>query len=113
MATDPYQLERIRKVLKEEGTIWSEKKMFGGDCFMVEEKMCLGTYKGGMMARVDPVKIETLSQKDGAEQMIHGGRPMTGYLFIKPEGYDLDADLEFWIRECLAFNPKAKSSKKK
>ena len=27
-------------------------------------------------------------------------------------GIDLDEDLEYWIRVCLDFNPKAKSSKK-
>lgn len=113
MATDPYLLERIRKVLKEHQVVWSEKQMFGGDCFMVDDKMCIGTYKGGIMARVDPTKAEILSQRNGSEQMIHGGRPMTGYLFINDTGYDADDDLEFWIKECLEFNPKAKSSKKK
>lgn len=113
MATDPYLLERIRKVLKDEKAIWTEKKMFGGDCFMVDDKMCIGTYKGGIMARVDPDKIDDLVKHDGTEQMIHGGRPMTGYLFIESTGYDNDEDLELWVRECLEFNPKAKSSKKK
>ena len=45
--------------------------------------------------------------------MIHGGRPMTGYLFIAAEGFDHDSDLECWIDKCLEFNPKAKASKKK
>jgi hypothetical protein len=45
--------------------------------------------------------------------MIHGGRPMTGYLFIQPEGYDMDEDLNFWVKKCLEFNPLAKASKKK
>ena len=39
--------------------------------------------------------------------------PMKGYLFINDDGWDLDADLSFWIEKCLAFNPKAKASKKK
>ncbi len=113
MATDPYLLERIRRTLKDQGATWTEKKMFGGDCFMVDDKMCLGTYKGGIMARVDPEKVDKLVKNTGVEQMIHGGRPMNGYLFIHPDGYDKDEDLELWVYECLAFNPKAKSSKKK
>lgn len=80
---------------------------------MVDDKMCLGTYKGGLMARVAPETIEALVKRPGASQMIHGGRPMTGYLFIDPEGYDQDVDLLFWIDQCLEFNPRAKSSKKK
>ncbi|MCB9050898.1 MAG: TfoX/Sxy family protein [Lewinellaceae bacterium] len=113
MATDPYLLERMRSVLKSRNVGWSEKRMFGGDCFMVDDKMCFGTYKGGIMARVAPEEADELAQREGAAQMIHGGRPMTGYLFIEPEGYDMEEDLEFWIGKCLEFNPRAKSSKKK
>jgi hypothetical protein len=32
-----------------------------GICFMVDDKMCVGTYKGGIMARVDPEEEETLA----------------------------------------------------
>lgn len=113
MATDPYLLERIRRVLKNRNITWNEKKMFGGDCFMVDEKMCFGTYQGGMMLRVGPEAIPALEKRTGADQMIHGGRPMTGYIFLQPEGFDREDDLEFWIDQCLAHNPFAKASKKK
>lgn len=111
--TDTFLLDRIRHHLASEGAEWEEKKMFGRYCFMVNEKMCLGTYKGGIMARVAPENMPSLLERPGAEQMIHGGRPMTGYAFLEGEAYDADADLLFWIQECLAFNPRAKSSKKK
>ena len=113
MAADEYTIERIRKVLKDKKVQWAEKRMFGGCGFMVNDKMLLGTYKGNIMARVDPEEVDELLARGGSEQMIHGGRPMTGYLSVLPEGYDLDSDLEFWIGKCLEFNPKAKSSKKK
>ena len=113
MATDPLLLDRMRNILTIKNIKWTEKKMFGGDCFMVDDKMLIGTYKGGIMARVDPEKIDDFANRHGAEQMIHGGRPMTGYLMISEEGFDSDADLDFWIQKCLDFNPKAKSSKKK
>jgi len=113
MPTDPYLLERIRNVMTAKKAVWAEKKMFGGDCFMVDDKMCFGTYKGGLMVRIDPEEAKELTRIEGADQMIHGGRPMTGYLFVDSEGYDLDKDLEFWIQKCLDFNPRAKSSKKK
>ena len=113
MATDPFLLDRLRNILQQKNTVWEEKRMFGGDCFMVNGKMCFGTYKGGLMARVEPDEIPELEKRLGAGQMIHGGRPMKGYMFIEPEGFDDDADLEFWVDRCLAFNPKAKASKKK
>ena len=111
MATDEFLLDRLRIALKDNNSSWTEKKMFGGNCFMVDDKMCFGTYKGGLMARVDTEMVEQLIKREGAEQMIHGGRPMRGYLFIQPEGYDMDTDIEFWVKQCLDFNPKAKSSK--
>ena len=41
------------------------------------------------------------------------GRPMKGYVFIDPEGYDLEEDLLFWLDHCIAFNPKAKAAIKR
>ena len=113
MATDEHTVERIRRVLKDNKVQWGEKRMFGGCGFMVDDKMLCGTYKGNIMARVDPEEVEELLTRSGVEQMIHGGRPMTGYLSVLPESFDLDDELEFWIGKCLEFNPKAKSSKKK
>ncbi|MEO1257814.1 MAG: TfoX/Sxy family protein [Bacteroidota bacterium] len=113
MAYDQYLADRILRVFEKEKTIAIEKKMFGGIGFMVDDKMCIGIYKVGLMARVDPEKVGELVKRKGAEQMIHGGRTMKGYLTIFPEGYDLDDDLEFWVLKCLEFNPKTKKSKKK
>lgn len=113
MATDQQLLKRIRMVMGAEDVVWTEKKMFGGDCFMVDDKLCFGTYKGGLMARIDPEEEEDLVRRHGVEVMIHGGQPMKGYLFIQPVGYEHDKNLKFWIKKCLEFNPIAKSSKKK
>jgi hypothetical protein len=45
--------------------------------------------------------------------MIHGGKPMNGYLTITPEGFDRDEDLEYWVQKCLEYNAKASKKKKK
>lgn len=112
MAIDTYLLERIDRILEGRKVTWTGKKMFGGFCYMVDDKMCIGYYKGGLMARVGPVAAPKLAKRHGAEQMIHGGRVMTGYLWIDPAGYDADADLEFYVEKCLAFNPLAKASRR-
>ena len=113
MGSDPLLLDRIRNILQLKHVTWVEKKMFGGHCFMVNDKMCFGTYKGGLMVRVGPLEVEPLSARQGATPMIHGGRPMTGYMFVEEEGYDTDGQLDLWIQKCLDFNPVAKPSKKK
>jgi TfoX/Sxy family transcriptional regulator of competence genes len=113
MAADTYTLDRLRQALKARNVAWMEKRMFGGDCFMVDDKMCFGTYKGGIMFRVDPEDSARLSQRPGVAVMVQGGREMVGFLQAEPSAYDRDDDLAFWIDQCLAYNPKAKASKKK
>lgn len=110
---DEFLVDRIRNVLQDKQINWEEKRMFGGLCIMVNDKMCFGTFREGMMARIAPEEMETLTQKKGVEQMVMGERPMKGYVSLDPEAYDTDDALEFWIQKCLDFNPRAKASKKK
>ncbi len=113
MASDPHTLERLRRALQLRRIDWYEKRMFGGDCFMIDDKMCLGTFKGGIMFRVDPESGDALSQRENVAIMEQGGHVMPGFLLASPEAYDRDEDLDFWIDQCLAYNPKAKASKKR
>jgi len=119
MAYDELLADRIRRQFKELQSPFEEKKMMGGLCFMVHDKMCCGTHidkKSGdplLMARIGiDFYVEALGKK-GALPMDFTGRPMKGYVFVTSEGWDTDKDLQFWIQKCLDFNPLAKSSKRK
>jgi len=105
--------ERMRNVLLLKGVEWDEKKMMGGTTFMVDDKMCFGTFQGGLLCRIDPQEKEALLNKSGTSIISQGGREMKGYVHVQPEAYESDYELEFWITKCLEFNPKAKASKKK
>ena len=113
MAYDAYLAERINQYLKTISVDYFEKKMFGGICFMVNEKMCFGIVKNELMVRVDPEKQDFYLKKKTARQMDFTHKPMSGFLYISQEGIDKDKDLIYWIQQALEFNPKAKSSKKK
>ena len=113
MAYNEYLAERIQRVLNEQKILSIEKKMMGGLTFMVDDKMCVGVVKENLMARIDPDIYEAALTKNGCREMNFTGRPMKGFVFIEPEGIDLDEDLEYWVKLCLEYNPKAKSSKKK
>ncbi len=113
MAYDEYLEERISRILNEKHVDFSPKKMMGGLCFMVDEKMCLGIVKNEMMARFAPELYQESLLKDGCNEMNFTGRPMKGYVFLTPEAIDLEEELEYWVQLCLDFNPRAKSSKKK
>jgi TfoX/Sxy family transcriptional regulator of competence genes len=113
MAYDELLTERIRRTFREQHTDFEEKKMMGGICFLVNGKMAAGVIKNKMMARIDPeIQDEAMSRK-GCTEMDFTHRPMKGYVFVEPEGTDMDSDLEYWVKLCLEFNPKAKASKKK
>lgn len=119
MAYDEYLADRIRRVFKEKKVRFAEKKMFGGLCFLVDDKMCIGLdqektkKENRVMARVGGIVYEDALKKNGARPMTFTGRPMKGYVFVDPIGVDSEIDLEYWIQACLDFNPLAKKSKKK
>jgi TfoX/Sxy family transcriptional regulator of competence genes len=113
MAYEEQLADRIRTVMKQRSVPYEEMKMMGGLCFMVDDKMCVGIVKNQLMARIDPEVYEEVINTRGSKKMDFTGRPMKGFLFIKPEGIDMEEDLEYWVDLCLEFNPKAKSSKKK
>ena len=113
MAYSEFLADRIRGSLKNLSAPFEEKKMFGGLCFLVDEKMCVGIINNDFMARIDPEKQEAFLQEKGVRLMDFTKTPMKGYLYVSPEAVDMDEDLDKWVQRCLDFNPKAKSSKKK
>lgn len=113
MAYDEYLADRIKRVLETKKVNFEEKKMMGGLCYMVDDKMCAGIIKDKLMARVGPEIYEEALKKKGCHEMDFTKRPMKGFVYVEPEGIDMDKDLEYWVDLCLEYNPMAKSSKKK
>jgi TfoX/Sxy family transcriptional regulator of competence genes len=113
MAYDEHLAERIRRSLTERKVRSEEKKMMGGLAFMVDDKMCVGVMGNELMVRLHPDDMEKSLQIPGARIMDFTGRPMKGFLIAGGDAIDKDADLDRWLALALAFNPLAKSSKKK
>ena len=65
MAYSEHLAERVKKVLKEKRVRFEEKKMMGGLCFMVRDKMCMGVERNMLMARIDPDTYEKTLKKPG------------------------------------------------
>ena len=105
--------ERIEQILKDKKVSYYTKKMFGGLCVMVDEKMCVGVVKEELMARVGTAAYEECLQKEHCKEMDFTGRAMKGYVYVAADGVDMDDDLEYWVQKALDFNPFAKASKKK
>jgi len=113
MAYDEYLAERIKRAFEEKGVAFEAKKMMGGICYLVDDKMCAGVTNDHLMARIGPDAYEEALKRKGCKPMDFTGRPMKGFVYIEPEGIDMDNDLGDWIQLCIDFNPQAKLSKKK
>jgi TfoX/Sxy family transcriptional regulator of competence genes len=111
MAYSEKLTSQIREALVDTPKV-AEKYMFGGVCFMVNNKMCIGVVKDEMMCRINPEKEEEALEKTGCRPMDFTGRPMKGYVFVDEEGMKSKKDFMYWINLSLDFNKLAKASKK-
>lgn len=112
MAYDEELAGRVRDYLAHHRKV-VEKKMMGGLTFMVNGKMCAGILNQDLMARIDPARYEAALTKKGCREMDFTGKPMRGFIFVEPEGTVTGRQLGFWLELALAFNKKAKSSRRK
>jgi TfoX/Sxy family transcriptional regulator of competence genes len=107
--------ERITKLLKSTKGIVI-KKMFGGVCYMLKDKMFCGIVKDELMVRCLDNKFEAFLKKPHARLMDFAGRPMKGFLYIGVEGIKTDSQLAKWIdvgkEYAIKSPPKKKKAKK-
>ena len=118
MAFNEKTAQRIREILLSKGADFTEKKMFSGICFMVDNKMCCGTHidkkteEEYLLCRIGEKAYEKALEIDNVIPMDFTGRSMKGYIFVVGEGIKSKKDLSYWLQLCLDFNPLAKASKK-
>jgi TfoX/Sxy family transcriptional regulator of competence genes len=112
MAFNEHLNDRIREALADLQNV-EEKRMFGGSCYMVNDKMCIGVIHDEMMCRVGPDNYEMAVEKPGCREMIFTTRPMKGYVYVAEEALRTQDEFHYWINLCLDFNIHAIPSKKK
>lgn len=119
MAYDEYLADRLRRTFSEKNVHFETKKMIGGLCFLVDDKMCCGIHFDKkkntdlLMARIGEAAATEALLRPGCHPMDFTGRPMKNFVFITPDGFDSEDDLSYWIDKALEFNPLAVASKKK
>ena len=82
MAYDEKLAARVREIISLTHRDVEEKKMFGGLCFMVNEKMCIGVEQERIMVRLDPDIYDEVIEKEGCKPMDFTGRVMKGFVFV-------------------------------
>ncbi len=102
MAFDLGLAERLRESLAANQGI-TEKKMFGGLAFMFRGYMFIGITGDTLMARVGPEYYEKALKRPNVRVMDFTGKPMNGYVFVDPPGFESDPDLSDWAGRCLRF----------
>jgi TfoX/Sxy family transcriptional regulator of competence genes len=96
VAYDEGVAQRLREAMQDMHGV-SEKKMFGGIAFMVNGNMCAGVVGDTLMLRVGPDNYEAALKQPHVRPMDFTGRPLAGFVYIDPEGFEADADLAGWI----------------
>ena len=85
----------------------------------MDEKMLCGIHFDNkyndnlLMVRIGQEAYKKEITKDICLPMDFTGRPIKGYIYVTPDGFDMDVDLEHWLQLAVEFNPFAKSSKRK
>jgi len=93
---------RTRDALAREPGI-TEKKMFGGLCFLLHGKLLVDVFKDSLIVRLGPEQAPVALKKPHVEAFDITGRPMKGWVLVGPEGIDRDADLKEWVRQAIDF----------
>jgi len=112
MAFNEKLADRTREIISMSHKNVVEKRMFGGLCFMVNDKMCVDVEQKRLMVRIDPLKYDEVIEKEGCKPINFTGKVMKGYVFVDINALNTKKKLAYWIKLALEYNKIAKASKK-
>ncbi|HYD86931.1 MAG TPA: TfoX/Sxy family protein [Vitreimonas sp.] len=95
MPHDPHLVELMREAMRRRAGV-SERRMFGGYCWMLNGNMLCGVEVGRFMFRVGKEREAQALSRPGATPMDITGKPMRGIIWVDA-GAAIDAGLDAWI----------------
>lgn len=95
MPYDRHLLELMREAMRGRRGV-SERRMFGGYCWMLNGNMLCGVEVGRFMFRVGKELEAEALERAGASPMDVTGRPMRGIIWVDADAA-IDAGLDTWI----------------
>ncbi len=113
MAYNEKLADRVRELIFDSEKDVEEKKMFGGLCFMVNGKMCVGVEADRLMVRLNPALTDEVMEMDGCQPMDFTGKAMKGFVYVDIDALNSSKKLQYWMSLALEYNRIAKASKKK
>lgn len=102
MAYNEQHAELMRNSVASFGEV-TEKKMFGGLCFLLNGNMLCGVHQGGGMARVGKKLEATALELDGVAPSSFTGRKMGGIVELNDAALEDDQTREAVLSLALEF----------
>ena len=101
MAYNEQLAEHVREELQADPG-FSERKMFGGVCFMLHGNMCAGVVGDRLMLRLGKDGATAALQQPNVTAMDFTGRPMRAMVYVEREGLT-DHALARWVDQAATF----------
>ena len=102
MAFNTQLADRVRKVLSRRKG-FSEKRMFGGVGFLLNDNLCCGVLRSDLILRLGVDTAEEALREYGVRPFDITGRAMQGWVMVGPAGYDEEDDLSRWVKLAARF----------
>ena len=102
MPYDDQLASRVRALVSGDASM-SERKMFGGLCFMTNGHMCFGIVGDDLMVRVGPERWEQSLARPFTREMDFTGRSMRGMVYVSSQGLGEERDLQQWVDSGLDY----------
>ena len=96
-----YESEEIVKRIRAAIFPWkndiTEKRMFGGICFLYKGKMCVGELQQKIIVRIVSEKMKEILKSPFVSPMDFTGKPMKEFIFVSKNGFETNEKLQYWI----------------
>lgn len=102
MSYDENLADRVGALLKGKRSV-TEKKMFGGLCFIVNGNMACGVEKKKLVVRVGLDDYEKFLKQKHVRKMDFTGKPLKGFIYEMPEGLLRSDSLRKWVDRGVQF----------
>jgi len=102
VASDPALVRRLREVLHANAGV-EERRMFGGVCFTLHGKMCVGVHNANLILRVGEERATELMRQPGVRPMDLTGKVMKAWATVLPAAIGTDAALARFARLAVEF----------
>lgn len=112
MAYDDQLADRVRQALGPRPDV-TERRMFGGVCFLLDGKMLCGVATAALMVRVGPEAHAAALARPHARPMDFTGRPMVGFVYVDPAGVRTVKAIAPWLERAMAYVATVKRATRK